>query len=720
MSTTQKPTLNQYLDEELKKLGPDYSVAGFVDGLCGYSVGKTFAIQNLDTIDRIITTTDQDEAIRLVREIISNRPAILEGSAPTTTHDYTEQVRAQKMLENILPEVQSPGIVKDAQKELASELDNKNLIFHRNNEARVNNYYKDLRSEQRQKILNALAEETKNASAHEIRREFTQKIETNPAFINDPAAKQAALQIFEEDKLYEKIALRKNQSKAAVEGLVLNPHPFPGLSNKIITSAFSSDNPRKEVRKTLIETAASKQVSLNIPERDLPKAVQHIYEHASVVSKSSITSVLSTITNKEGSVVDAAGSKIFDSKTVHDIIKSNPGFSGGGFGNMISGFTSVGAGSQKNDDVAAYIHGASQSGGEASFQKFIASIAFADDPGAFKPSGGSLVFDLAMSNMKRNAVSSIASAGAKEVLISIFSKILAGSNPVAFAASVAGKAASSLSSIAMYGGSSWVSNFARGIVGAITNGNAVKQKNDGVLLLLVGMVAVIPLIGTLGKDITDTSAFVPIAVGGEGINDGPIIDCNTEEGQSNPVCTYTPCVGECRWPTSGVITQGPAAACGSHGAGEDANGVDIAKPGLSVEVYSVVNGKVLSIFNSCQDYKGNTTEDDVNRDCGGGYGNHIRIEGIASNGGTYTLIYGHLQSSFPKGIVAGADIKIGDPLGKMDNSGYTSGQHLHFGVLSGGNVLDLLPDNDPFPINSLQGCNNSCGKACPKESVSPS
>ena len=221
---------------------------------------------------------------------------------------------------------------------------------------------------------------------------------------------------------------------------------------------------------------------------------------------------------------------------------------------------------------------------------------------------------------------------------------------------------------------------------------------------------------------TDRFAFTDVASGGAGIGNGPIVNCNDpDQKANNPVCTFEACTGDCRWPTTGQITQGPGPSCGSHSDGEDANAVDIATNGNSVVVYSVLNGKVIDINNSCGDYQGSTDEGNTQLKCGGGYGNYIKIQGTSPvNQKTYTIIYGHLQSAM--NVQAGSDVQAGDnatPLGKMDNSGYTSGQHLHFGVLSGGNVLDILPNNAPFPITSVNGCNSDCTNACPTEVVSP-
>lgn len=54
-----------------------------------------------------------------------------------------------------------------------------------------------------------------------------------------------------------------------------------------------------------------------------------------------------------------------------------------------------------------------------------------------------------------------------------------------------------------------------------------------------------------------------------------------------------------------------------------------------------------------------------------GYGNHIRLK--SADG--HTLVYGHLRDMV---VANGAKVKQGDLLGYTDNTGFSSGPHLHF------------------------------------------
>lgn len=78
------------------------------------------------------------------------------------------------------------------------------------------------------------------------------------------------------------------------------------------------------------------------------------------------------------------------------------------------------------------------------------------------------------------------------------------------------------------------------------------------------------------------------------------------------------------------------------------------------------------------------------------YGNYVCI----SHGSGWWSMYGHLE----KGILVkqGQRVKKGDPIGRMGNSGYSNGQHLHFELRKGENrksasidPIDYLFIEDP-------------------------
>lgn len=206
--------------------------------------------------------------------------------------------------------------------------------------------------------------------------------------------------------------------------------------------------------------------------------------------------------------------------------------------------------------------------------------------------------------------------------------------------------------------------------------------------------------------------------GSLGPGGGQSVDCT--QNPTHPLCTFKSCP-DCAWPTSGYITQGPNVRCDtkvSHYSGSDIFAVDIAATGGNVPVYSVTSGTVKHVTNTCG-------EGSVGNSCGGagygGYGNNVVIQ--SDNG--YVVIYGHLNGAINPAVSVGSTISVGTQIGWMNNSGSTSGQHLHFGVLSGQNPLDLLPDS-PFNKQDILGCvagwaSPKCllaGKACPIGTVS--
>lgn len=256
-----------------------------------------------------------------------------------------------------------------------------------------------------------------------------------------------------------------------------------------------------------------------------------------------------------------------------------------------------------------------------------------------------------------------------------------------------------------------------------TDENTLKKIRQSDQLSAIGIFLIIlaailfPVIGAIVISIDKTSTWLTAAQGGNISTTGGPAATNCDQDPTNPLCKFKACPG-CKWPASGYITQGPNVTCttdASHAAGSDANGIDIAAPG-GVGVYSVTSGTVVMTHNQCgRGGLGNT--------CGAagykGYGNMVLID--SDNG--YQIIYAHLDKTINPSIVVGAKVSAGDQIGWMDHSGNSSGQHLHFGVISGGSVLDLLPDA-PIAKSQIMGCvgaSRECssrGKACPTTPIS--
>jgi len=263
-------------------------------------------------------------------------------------------------------------------------------------------------------------------------------------------------------------------------------------------------------------------------------------------------------------------------------------------------------------------------------------------------------------------------------------------------------------------------SFFKSLVGMGTS----KNPEDNLLLVigagvvLVFFLPIFPLLNipAFNQSMIDTSLATNI---GGGMESGPIVNCQLTP--DDPQCTFTACVGDCRWPASGYISQGPRTGtyCSvrtSHASGSAANGIDIA--GSGGPVYTPRGGTVVEVYTGCGNNSGY-----VGDRCGGtprhpeyaGYGNHV----ILTTDDGYTLIFGHLESAV--GVQVGQHVSAGAQLGWMDQTGSSSGTHLHFGVLAGGNVLDFVPTGDPaLSPDAINGCEANtpgCTKSCPTTPV---
>lgn len=117
--------------------------------------------------------------------------------------------------------------------------------------------------------------------------------------------------------------------------------------------------------------------------------------------------------------------------------------------------------------------------------------------------------------------------------------------------------------------------------------------------------------------------------------------------------------------------------------GEMHNGIDI--PG-DLNVTNVIASRDGVIVSSTLS-SGDICEDNADSTCGSGYGNYVIIQHVDGN---HTL-YAHLaQGSITVNV--GDSVKQGQVIGKVGNSGNSTGPHLHFEVRIGGNDITSVQD----------------------------
>ena len=85
------------------------------------------------------------------------------------------------------------------------------------------------------------------------------------------------------------------------------------------------------------------------------------------------------------------------------------------------------------------------------------------------------------------------------------------------------------------------------------------------------------------------------------------------------------------------------------------------------------SGTVITANNSCSHNYAKTSS----CGCGGGYGNYV----VISHDGTYSTLYGHLQSV---SVNVGDYVSQGQVIGYIGSTGWSTGAHLHFEVRMNG------------------------------------
>jgi hypothetical protein len=222
-----------------------------------------------------------------------------------------------------------------------------------------------------------------------------------------------------------------------------------------------------------------------------------------------------------------------------------------------------------------------------------------------------------------------------------------------------------------------------------------------------------------------TTAYLT-PIGGQGGSDGNGTTCSP----GDPDCAIAACdpqkPDDCLWPTAcGCVTQGPRNGAGNSHA--TANAIDIGVescPGVSTKKHADVrathDGVVVGVEHKYRegetvrlDYKGEGVDEETKK--ANIRGNYIQIQGTDANGTTFTTYYGHLwiiaQAEGKNRILeVGDSVKKGDPLGKTDNNGMSTGEHLHYQYDGGGKIEDAMLPQSPTKVT--QCAYGSCPKIC--------
>ena len=137
-----------------------------------------------------------------------------------------------------------------------------------------------------------------------------------------------------------------------------------------------------------------------------------------------------------------------------------------------------------------------------------------------------------------------------------------------------------------------------------------------------------------------------------------------------------------QWPVSGIFTVS------SHFGprwGRNHNGMDIAGGGIAGQpIRAVADGYVTLVHNGCtHNYKKN------GNCCGNGYGNYCTVNhgSLSINGSSanYVAYYAHASKII---VSNGQYVKQGQVLGYVGTTGWSTGYHLHFGILRNGSWID--------------------------------
>jgi hypothetical protein len=142
------------------------------------------------------------------------------------------------------------------------------------------------------------------------------------------------------------------------------------------------------------------------------------------------------------------------------------------------------------------------------------------------------------------------------------------------------------------------------------------------------------------------------------------------------------------WPVaSGCITQGPNGSYSHNGT----QAIDIGSVSTGTAVRSTFSGVVQK---ACWE-SGDGCDPD-------GYGNYVRVNSLD---GSFGAIFAHLASI---SVSSGDQVTVGQQVGTVDNTGNSSGTHLHYEFRSLPMAEPYIPQ-DTGSNGSIWGCSGNCG-----------
>lgn len=109
-------------------------------------------------------------------------------------------------------------------------------------------------------------------------------------------------------------------------------------------------------------------------------------------------------------------------------------------------------------------------------------------------------------------------------------------------------------------------------------------------------------------------------------------------------------------------------------------GIDIAAAGGN-KIVSAESGTVIKVSNTCTHNYGKTPS--TRCGCGGGYGNYLMI----SHGNGLVTLYAHCSTI---SVSVGQTVSKGQQIATVGTTGYSTGNHLHFGVLLNGTYVNPM------------------------------